>query len=173
MRKNGEEKIVCACRDFTEDGCFLEEFASLKNSIVDSPNNGYGTEISEEQNNKFFNQYFLSEFSKERVSITQQTLYNLGFINLINQVFEYISWVVKIKNDFSRELLSLEKILISIYKLLVVFIFDNKKHQYIIREKLYLYLCPLKLKNKSQNILLFIGYFLLNVAYSHIQLTYR
>ena len=125
----------------------------------------FNSEISEEQNNKFFNQYFLSEFSKERVSITQQTLYNLGFINLINQVFEYISWVVKIKNDFSKELLSLEKIVISIYKLLVVFIFDNKKHQYIIREKLYLYLCPLKLKNKSQNILLFIGYFLLNVAY--------
>ena len=45
--KNGEEKIVCACKDFTEEGCFLEEFASLKNSIVDSPNNGYGTDLKE------------------------------------------------------------------------------------------------------------------------------
>ena len=116
-------------------------------------------------NQQKFNQYYLSEFSKEKVNTTQQTLYNLGFINLINQIFEYISWVVNIRNNFNNELLSLESILISIYKLLVVFIFGNKKHQFIVKEKLNLYLCPLKLKNKSQDILSFIGYFLLNVVY--------
>ena len=125
----------------------------------------FNSDISNIENISNMNKYFLSEFSKEKVSITQQTLYNLGFINLINQVFEYISWVVNIKDDFSEELLSLERILISIYKLLVVFIFDNKKHQFIIKEKLNLYLCPLKLTNKSGEILSFIGYFLLNVVY--------
>ena len=118
-----------------------------------------------EQNNNSSNQYYLSEFSKEKVNITQQTLYNLGFIDLINQIFEYISIEVLIKEDFNNEIRSLEKILISIYKLLVVFIFDNKKHQFIVREKFNLYLCPLKLKKKSQDILSFIGYFILNVVY--------
>ena len=124
----------------------------------------FNSNISNGQNINI-NQYFLSEFSKEKVNVTQQTLFNLGFVDIINQIFEYISWVVNIKDDFNNELCCLEKILISIYKLLVVFIFDNKKHQFIIKEKLNLYLCSLKLKNKSKNILYFIGYFLLNVVY--------
>ena len=109
--------------------------------------------------------HFISEFTKESIFNGQQTLYNLGFIELINQIFEYISWVVTIKEELKNELVCLEKILISIYKLLVIFIFDNHKHQFIVREKLFIYICPLKLNIKSQDILLFIGYFLLNVVY--------
>ena len=112
-----------------------------------------------------YQQYFLNEFTKEKVSMVQQTLFNLGFIELINKIFEYISWVVNTKDDLNDELSSLENILISIYKLLVLFIFDNQKHLYFIKEKLYSYICPLKLKVKNQNILLFIGYFILNVVY--------
>ena len=143
---------------------YNEEENNNKSSKLVRKKSIFNSDLSDDQN-IFPYQYFLSEFSKEKVSITQQTLYNLGFINLINQIFEYISWVVNIKDDFNDELLALEKILISIYKLLVLFIFDNKKHQFLIKEKLNLYLCPLKLKNKSQDILLFIGYFLLNVVY--------
>lgn len=44
---NGKEKIVVACRDFTEPGVILQDFASLKNQIVDSVRNGYGTELSD------------------------------------------------------------------------------------------------------------------------------
>ena len=123
----------------------------------------FNSEIANE--NRKEDKYLLSEFSREKVTVTQITLYNLGFIELINQIFEYISWIVNIKDDFNDELLSLENILISIYKLLVVFIFDNKRHQFIIKEKLNLYLCPLQLTNKSGRILSFIGYFLLNVVY--------
>ena len=108
--------------------------------------------------------YFISDFSDESIFNGQQTLYNLGFIDLINQIFEYISWVVTIKEELKNELICLEKILISIYKLLVIFIYGNQKHQFIVREKLYIYICPLKLNIKSQDILLFIGYFLLNVV---------
>ena len=116
-------------------------------------------------NNNNINDYFISEFTTEDIFNAQQTLYNLGFIDLINQIFEYISWVVDIKDELKEELASLEKILISIYKLLSIFIFNNKKHQFIIREKLFLYIQPLKLNIKSLDILAFIGYFLLNVAY--------
>ena len=123
----------------------------------------FNSEMSNE--NRKENKYLLSEFSREKVTIIQQTLYNLGFINIINQIFEYISWIVNIKDDFNDEFSSLENILISIYKLLVVFIFDNKRHQFIIKEKLNLYLCPLQLTNKSGTILSFIGYFLLNVVF--------
>lgn len=44
--KRGKEKIVVACRDFTEGGKKLIEFAQLKNTCIDSEQNGYGTELS-------------------------------------------------------------------------------------------------------------------------------
>jgi hypothetical protein len=45
--KNGKEKIVVACKDFTMNGLVLQDFASLKNTIIDSVHNGYGTELSD------------------------------------------------------------------------------------------------------------------------------
>ena len=39
--KNGRERVVVACRDFTTDGSVLQDFASLKNTIIDSERNGY------------------------------------------------------------------------------------------------------------------------------------
>lgn len=44
---NGKQKIVVACKDFTMDGLVLQDFASLKNTIIDSAHNGYGTELSD------------------------------------------------------------------------------------------------------------------------------
>lgn len=43
----GKEKIVVACGDFTEPGVTLQDFASLKNQIIDSERSGYGTELSD------------------------------------------------------------------------------------------------------------------------------
>lgn len=43
----GKEKIVVACGDFTEPGITLQDFASLKNQMIDSERNGYGTELSD------------------------------------------------------------------------------------------------------------------------------
>ena len=45
--KNSKEKIVVACKDFTAGGLVLQDFASLKNTIIDSAHNGYGTELSD------------------------------------------------------------------------------------------------------------------------------
>ena len=42
-----KEKIVVACKDFTSNGFVLQDFASLKNQIIDSERNGYGTELSD------------------------------------------------------------------------------------------------------------------------------
>ena len=44
--KRGKEKTVVACGDFTEGGKKLIEFAQLKNTCIDSEQNGYGTELS-------------------------------------------------------------------------------------------------------------------------------
>ena len=44
---NGKEKIVVACKDFTSAGVVLQDFASLKNTIIDSEHNGYGTELDD------------------------------------------------------------------------------------------------------------------------------
>lgn len=48
-RKNGKEKIVVACKDFTSSNVTLQDFASLKNTIIDSEHNGYGTELDDIQ----------------------------------------------------------------------------------------------------------------------------
>ena len=45
--KNGREKIVVACKDFTTHETVIQDFASLKNTLIDSGHNGYGTELSE------------------------------------------------------------------------------------------------------------------------------
>lgn len=45
--KNGKEKVVVACKDFTSVGVVLQDFASLKNTIIDSEHNGYGTELDD------------------------------------------------------------------------------------------------------------------------------
>ncbi len=43
----GKEKIVVACGDFTKPGVVLQDFASLKNQMIDSARGGYGTELSD------------------------------------------------------------------------------------------------------------------------------
>jgi hypothetical protein len=45
--KKGGEKIVVACKDFTSPGVVLQDFASLKNQIIDSERNGYGTDLED------------------------------------------------------------------------------------------------------------------------------
>lgn len=44
---HGKEKIVVACKDFTSPGVVLQDFASLKNQMIDSERNGYGTELTD------------------------------------------------------------------------------------------------------------------------------
>ena len=42
---NGTTRICVACKDFEKDGYVLKDFASVKNQIIDSKSNGYGTNI--------------------------------------------------------------------------------------------------------------------------------
>lgn len=46
-RVKGVEKVVVACGDFTKPGITLQDFASLKNQMIDSEKGGYGTELSD------------------------------------------------------------------------------------------------------------------------------
>ena len=41
----GKEKIVVACKDMETNGYKLKDFASIKNTIIDSARGGYGTEL--------------------------------------------------------------------------------------------------------------------------------
>ena len=120
---------------------------------------------------------FLNLDDKEKFSINllivQQTLYNLGFMTIINNFFNYIKWIADEKrNELKDELTSIELILISIYKLMVLFIFNNPKHKQIINDKLYLYITPLKFKNKQENLLYSIGYFLINLLNNYDSMNY-
>lgn len=60
---NGKQKVVVACKDFTSDGVVLQDFASLKNTIIDSLHNGYGTELSD-----------IVETLEKQVAMDSQTL---------------------------------------------------------------------------------------------------
>ena len=42
---NNKIKIVVACKDFTKPGVIIQDFASLKNTMIESNENGYGTEL--------------------------------------------------------------------------------------------------------------------------------
>ena len=46
-RLNGKEKIVVACRDFTGNGLVLQDFTSMKNTVLDSDSNGTCTELQD------------------------------------------------------------------------------------------------------------------------------
>lgn len=39
------KRICVACKDFETDGYKLQDFASIKNQVIDSNSNGYGTEL--------------------------------------------------------------------------------------------------------------------------------
>lgn len=45
--EQGKTKTVVACKDFAVNGLVLQDFASLKNQVIDSERNGYGTELSD------------------------------------------------------------------------------------------------------------------------------
>ena len=44
---HGKVRTVVACKDFTAPGVVILDFASVKNQIIDSASNGYGTELSD------------------------------------------------------------------------------------------------------------------------------
>lgn len=44
---SNQDKLVVACRDFTSPGIILQDFASQKNRVISSSQNGYGTELED------------------------------------------------------------------------------------------------------------------------------
>jgi len=44
---HGKIRTVVACKDFTSPGVVILDFASVKNQIIDSASNGYGTELND------------------------------------------------------------------------------------------------------------------------------
>ena len=126
---------------------------------------------NEKKSNKKLGPYLIIDDKENRtidLLITQQTLFNLGFMTIIDDLFKYIQWIIEEnKDELKDELESIELILISIYKLMVLFIYNNSKHKKLINDKLYLYIYPLKFKNKNQNLLYSMGYFLLNLLYKN------
>ena len=108
--------------------------------------------------------YYLNEYDHENLMTYQQTLYNLDFISFINDYFTYIE--TEIRSELTGDLFCVEETLVSLYKILVVFISDNERNQSIIKNRLYLYICPLKIKNISSSLLKSLNYFLYHLIYN-------
>ena len=109
------------------------------------------------------NSYFLDEYEPENLIIFQKSLYNLGFLHFIN---EYFTLIDEIKSELVDDLICIEESLIIIYKILVVFITKNEKSQTLIKNRLYLYICPLKMKKISSDLLYSINYFVFHLVYN-------
>ena len=108
--------------------------------------------------------YFLNEYDDENLKLFQQTLYNLRFIYLINEYFTHIDKLASIKSELVGDLFCIEETLITIYKILVAFISNNEKHQSIVKNRLYLYICPLKIKKISSSLLYSVNYFIFHLV---------
>ena len=142
-------------------------------TIVNKPEEGIITTSIKDENNKKSkrlsksseNEYFMEDYSDDLL-MTQQTLYNLNFIDVICEFFSQIDKLTEIRTEFVGDLFCLEESCIIIYKILVVFISNNENYQAIIKNKLYLFICPLKLKNISDSLLYSINYFLFHLVYN-------
>ena len=110
--------------------------------------------------------YFINEYDDENMDLVQQTLYNLDFIVLINDFFEYIDKLMENRAEFDHELICLEESMIIIYKILYVFFKNNPKHQSMVKSHLYLYLCPLKLKKINPELFKSLNYFLFHLVHN-------
>ena len=62
----GQNKVVCACKDFTAGGKILYDFCSIKNTILDLEYGGAGTELSDMmesiEKQQFVNPVMLKEY---------------------------------------------------------------------------------------------------------------
>ena len=106
------------------------------------------------------------EDHKADLLMTQQTLYNLNFIDIICKFFSHINKLTEIRTEFVGDLLCLERSCIIIYKILIVFFCCNENYQSIIKNKLYLFISPLKSKNISNQLLSSINFFLFHLVYN-------
>ena len=117
--------------------------------------------------NKSDSEFFLQEFDDgeyENLFFFQLSLYNLRFIYVINQYFKYINFLAENKSELVGDLSCIEETLIIIYKLLIAFIHNNDSHLSVIKNRLYLYLCPLKLKKLSSDLSYSISKFLYHLV---------
>ena len=142
-------------------------------TIVNKPEEGIITTSVKDENNKVSkrnlksseDEYFMEDYNEDLL-MTQQTLYNLNFIDIICEFFSHIDKLTEIRTEFVGDLFCLEESCIIIYKILVVFICNNESYQSMIKNKLYLFICPLKLKNISDSLLYSINYFLFHLVYN-------
>ena len=137
----------------------LESIKTDSEHVLETKNNGDdGIEDDEK--------YFLRKYDSKNMKIFQRTLYNLDFIDFIVDFFGYIDKLTELKSDLEGEFKVLEEAIISIYKILVAFIHNDSDYQSLIKFRLYLFICPLKLKNISSDLLYSINYFIFHLVHN-------
>ena len=109
---------------------------------------------------------FMNEYDQENLRVFQQALFNLTFIDLIVNFFKYVDKLSEIEPDLEGKLKVLEKSIISIYKISVPFFYNNSRIQSLIKLNLYLFICPLKFKKISSELLYSINYFIYHLVYN-------
>ena len=176
VKKIDEEEDDKESEKEVEEDLIPQEKSIEDNSLKDGSGDAFNSiktieekkieteELPKKDDKKKTDKYFMNEFDKTNLIIFQKTLNNLEFIDFLVQFFEYIDKLTILKDDLEGEFKSLEDSIISIYKILVAFIYKNNNTQSFIKLRLYLFLCPLKFKNISQDLLYSVNYFLFHLV---------
>ena len=144
---------------------------NVSNNQPNNNNNGNSNEDSEEEDDKD-SPYFLTKITDERVQLVQQVLFNLGFSDLLIKFMEKSNQIIikfseAEQNDpnythYSKSVDKIQRCLDDIYRLLGLFIKNNKKHQVIIEEQIELILFPISLTNNiTTSVMISLSSFLL------------
>jgi len=170
--KNSSFKKLCSSVDISENEGNKSDIFSFtsKNKteepIVESSSKDKSSKTSKKEINNIDieENYFLNDYDEENLIIIQQTLLNLDFIYIINEFFKIIDKLFDTQSELVGDLNCIEETFITIYKILVVFFNKNEKNKCLVKDQLYLYICPLKIKKISSELLLYINYFIFHLV---------
>ena len=170
--KNSSFKKLCSSVDISENEgnqSHIFSFTSKNKTeepIVESSSKDKNSKTSKKEINSITKEedYFLNDYDEENLLIIQQTLLNLDFIYIINEFFTNVDRLFDTQLELVGDLNCIEETFITIYKILFVFFNKNEKNKSLVKDQLYLYICPLKIKKISSKLLYSINYFIFHLV---------
>ena len=172
-KSNSSFKKLCSSVDISENEgnksnifSFTSKNKSEEPIFESSSKDKSSSKSSKKESNSIVieENYFLNDYDEENLIIIQQMLLNLDFIYIINEFFKIIDKLLDTQTELGEDLNCIEETFITIYQILVVFINKNEKNQNLVKDQLYLYICPLKIKKISPKLLLSINYFIFHLV---------
>lgn len=168
-RSPGQSQNISQNSSISPRGSHVGE---AQQEIKNEQENKSKEENESESEDEKLSPYFLTKNTDERVQLVQQVLFNLGFSDMLIKFMEKSNQIIikfseTEQNDpnlphFAKSVEKIQTCLDDIYRLLGLFIKNNKKHQIIIEEHIELILFPISLTNNiTTSVMISLSSFLL------------